>query len=1297
MRQNFSVATIIGLVLSVFVASPAVPEERAEESSPESNFRVQVVDLSFELESDPAGVSVDSGEWYVLKSATEETGSSFDENWEVFGSGQLSSSTLEFPAVDDGFYLLEINPSASFTPKLTSSRFYVDIQSGVATVTEEDSGTSITNTNGVFTLPIREANITGNLLNPDGSAVQNDFENGVSYIAEVLENYGDGFYPTTSAVVDDNGEFSLYVADGEYKLRFRVFGRSDVAGSTTESFIIAGNSKEFLDQSLVSPLLTVAVRSANGSENLQNVSIQLLKDQSRVDSFFTGSSGVVAISLAETGTYELQIEPAWGTTGNSRNSYELVVSGSAENLSAQITDVSEDADGFHILRFKVPTISGQVLTPDGSEGVAFAEVLPTKVGDIYPDYEYAAFTDGEGNYSMALPEGSYNVVAKAPWDSSDYGDGLKVGPVDVDSSGVATSLPPGMTTDAFNLNLSDPTWSGIVVSPLDNQTPIEGVSVCLQPSMFSMMSSCSRTDEDGKFALSAPEDFDGFDEGSRLTVEKWDSQEFSAVTLDGTNEVEAALGSYSAGDTYTNINLTLGVPNFEISVETPNGDPAARVWVNLQSNFNYIGGKETDANGIARFTLTDEDRASDIYLQMDLWGNPQLNQEYTATNDEIQANSLTADGDGMYSFTATLDQPNFRAIIRKPVSSEAVANTGVEVQSLNDYNWLNSNQSGVITANLKPASSGSEYLLKVRPPWDSSDNLSANEYSVEVAADGSITSVTELASETSASTESVTIGDNSESVYVFELKQANVTGRVVENTDGIESGVRDSWIEIREDVGKNYLWDKSTNSKLDGNFGVSLDDGDYELIANAPWYSSKVKSAACDVAVSSGAVDANASSTDCVDGNGDVTLSLREGNLKLNLLAPDGDPLPNANVSVSVGNWHTWAQSGSDGVASLFIDDDEIKLRNYDWASAKDTADDLPIRFWFDPPWGQSGMSGWECSTADAGLETGSLCDVLDPIDVTDGFTVPTGALDVSFPSPNTVITVTDGTDAVGVGAWVSIYALDANNNRFWVDGSQTDYDGKAYFNVDDTSAGADYLVEVNPPWNQEQQLTRAEHELNGDQLDSAELSLKTPNLFLDIDAKDGTTAAKWSWVQLEKVDSSNYSFISWENGAGANRAGQAALALDASATYKLTIYPGSPSAGARTTCIISTDSSSVVSLEQCANGAIDGSDSTKLNIDLAAGNVSGKVLGDSGDLSGVIVSAQSVSLGEVAEAVTDSDGTYELQLDIAKDWKISFYYSGENSSGVPYLNEIDEFTFIVDGSTQEQLADVTLTLDTQS
>jgi hypothetical protein len=594
------------------------------------------------------------------------------------------------------------------------------------------------------------------------------------------------------------------------------------------------------------------------------------------------------------------------------------------------------------------------------------------------------------------------------------------------------------------------------------------------------MSSCSRTDEDGRFALSAPEDFTGFDEGSRLSIDKWDSNEFTAVVFEGKEEVEGALGSYSPEQIFENIELTMALPNFELSVQTPEGDPAARVWVNLRSDFQHIGGQETGADGIARFTLDSEDVANEIYLDMDLWGNEALKQDYSATSEVLEPNTLTLDSDGLYSYTASLSVPNFRAVVKKPTDSGpvAVGNLGIEVQSLNnDYNWLNVDREGFVSQSLE-ASSGEEnlYFLKVRPPWDSQENLSANEYLVEVNTEGVVSSVIESSSDEAASSTTV----RGEDAFVLMLKPANVTGQVVEEVDGVEQGVRDSWIEIRERVGSNqrYLWDKSTNSKLNGDFGLTLEDGDYDLIANAPWYSSKVKSEACDVNVTGGVVDDAASSSSCVGSDGNVTLALRDGNLQLNLLSPEGDPLRFGNVNVSIGNWYGWAQSDRSGVASLFIDLEEIKLRNPDWAFDTTNSDDLEINFSFDPPWGESGMSRWECSTGDVSPPAGSVCANLTGVDKVDGFAAPAGPIDVNFPAPNTTITVTDGTNAIGVGSWVSLYEVDGTDRR-WVDGGQTDHDGKAYFNVDSATAASNYIVEVSPPWNKQNDYSRNEHKLS--------------------------------------------------------------------------------------------------------------------------------------------------------------------------------------------------------------------------
>lgn len=1288
MRKQLSAISILGLILTLFTAGPAVtaPSTLSERSlvaqaTSTPSFSASAVNVAVELRTSNLGAVVNEAEIYIFKRLSD-TASNLGEEFVDFQ--EITDGQFTFP-FDDGNYSFEVTPTGVNSPALAKTIFTIVVTSGSPVITRSDN-TVVTLVGGKYQLPLFTANVVGNLQNPDGSVVITNYEADIFYEVEVLR-YQNGDYQGFGQYfrVDMDGKFAVHIQDnGDYKLRFSAFGRTDAAASLSNVFTISGGTLVTLaNQKLSTPMLIVRVRSATGSEDLKFVGIQIQKDFEYVGFAFTGPTAVAALSFASAGNYTLTIEPEWGTTGNARASYPVVVTDAGNGkLTAVVTGVTPQSDGSHILRFKAPTISGQVLKPSGTEGVPFAQVMPIRIGDDYPSWEFAGYADGEGRFSLALPEGSFRLYAQPPWGNSLYGDGPQVGPIVVNASGVATSLPAGSSATDFKLRLANPTWSGKIVSPLDNTTPISDASICLRASEFAVMTSCSQTDASGAFALSAPADFTGFDEGSELWVQKWNSPDFTERNFRGKSEVEAVLGVYTQGQSYPNISIALGLPNFEVLVMAGES-PASRVWVWADSDLGYIGGKETDANGVARFTLDDEDRAQGIRINTDLWNNPQLSLKFTPTQLFVEPNSLVLDG-GIYKKTVNLAVPNFTGIVKKPGSpAVAAGNTGVEVQNLEtgDYRWLNVGRNGVFTGNLPgpvaPATS-TTYQLKVMPPWDSQEPISSTIYEVVVGANGQVASV--KYDSVDAGQENVTIDGSPVSAYVLMLSPSNVLGRVVQGDGENEMGVRDSWIETRFAGTREYLWDKSTNSKFGGNFNMNLDNGDYDLIANAPWNSSKVKSEACRVKVASGAVDKTEARAACVSDQGQVTLKLRDGNLQINLKDPAGEALPFGHIGVAVGNWYSWAQSDRTGKASLFIDIEEIKLQNPAWAAANNTANDLDIRFWFDPPWGKSGISRWECSTADAGLADGSICKVLAKVDVQAGFAAPAGPLNVAFPAPNTVITVTDSAEvAVGVGSWVSIFKI-VGNNQNWIEGGQTDFSGKAYFNLDLSDTTGTYMVEVNPPWNRGNQLSSAKHTITGGvaALNNKRLALKTPNTFVTVNRADGKGGARWSWIGLEKVDSGTYNPISWENGASTNQSGRASLSLDANSTYKLTIYPGFASAGTRTTCFLTTGANAVITLVtgKCGAGVLDGAN---LTVTLSLGNLTGTVTdvatdskpGPSVAVAGVVVSARNKDTQEIVETVTDQNGKYGLQLDPG-DWEISLFFAGTTPQGFELTSRVN-------------------------
>jgi hypothetical protein len=489
--------------------------------------------------------------------------------------------------------------------------------------------------------------------------------------------------------------------------------------------------------------------------------------------------------------------------------------------------------------------------------------------------------------------------------------------------------------------------------------------------------------------------------------------------------------------------------------------------------------------------------------------------------------------------------------------------------------------------------------------------------------------------------------------------------------------IRDSWVEVREYIQGWQQWVEGTQSRANGEFGLALEDGNYELTANVPWnQSGYAKSSGCDVTVSGG-VMTNSASACVVDGK--VKLQLRSPNLKVKMVHA-GQAVANANLNVQIGNWNTWAQAGRDGVVSLFIDDEEVLAKN-SWAS---NGQQIGVRISVNPPYGTSDIVRWDCNAGD----NKPLCDQLAAYVVGAPYiTVPTRTLnDVPFAVPNTSLNVKlgDETTNAGQGAW-AVILVEENGWKRWLTGSNTDAEGRAVFNIDEdlkNNSAARFTVEVNPAY--QQRGTYSQKSYSGrtwNQVNNEDFALGTPNLKLTVKQALSTEASAYGWVGFEEVDA-NLNSLSWLGGFGLDQQGQVSLTLPSSKKVRVTLNPGPGANGARTFCVFDVDSSGDVTKSttpgHCPTGGsnIVNTVTKAMQLELSAGNQTGYIYKGvtTEAIAGAIVYAQAYYVvggaavdGVTEQSVSRSDGRYGLQLDPTYNWKIKVFFVNPDGATTNY------------------------------
>lgn len=957
-------------------------------------------------------------------------------------------------------------------------------------------------------------------------------------------------------------------------------------------------------------------------------------------------NGTFGLTVSETGTYRLRIE----TSGRS----DVALTYSAEfEITAQ--NASSFTRNFGDIILSSPSLSGTVR--DANDKVRpNAQVVAINSVTGQEMWEESVWTDNSGRWTMSLPEGEYNLVAKPGWRDATSGDSEEITGLSVDEDG-RVSFPEGLS-NPLTLVLGTPTWSGVVVSPSNPSGVIANASVCLYTTVGQRdAGSCSQTDGLGKWALSKPSGFTGFNSRSSLTIHENGVRQFAERRIVGKDAIEAILGVYSAGQTYSNITVSPALPNAEITIGATD-DANTNVWVNVFRSGEWLGGATSDSTGKVRINIPEIARGFNIEVQ------PSSSSNYASTRARFSAADVTA-GTSAGTFRASIELavPNFKGTVNLPDNSAPIRNAWVELYNETTQQWLGgsgTNAVGQFSLNLDRGSVDQTFRITAHPSGASGSALySKQSYTVTLTSGGVLT---------------VLRGDNSvvalvAGEYKLNLQSPNVRGRVL--LPGTSTtGVRDSWV-VPVDVQQNRreLWEMGQNSRADGSFGLALANGSYQIFANVPGeLSNYSRSALCSVTVASGNITTQDSS--CVSG-GELTLRLRDPNLTFRLM--DGSTgVANAHVGVSVGNWYGWAQSSQNGTVSLLIDEAEVAASNPQAA----TGTVLPVHIDVNAPFGNTDVVSWRCKSGDA---TQPVCSGIGALTI--GTPYLSTALNlglIEFPEPNTSLIIRDSSGSPAENAWVGVYKEETGGWRSYIASGQTDSEGKAVFNIENTSGT--FAVEVQPPWNQRGAQARKLYPglLYSALVVGTDFRSAAPNLTINVKQSQTPFApSRWANAWVEEVSSNApYSTIRWVDGYGSDESGSIPMALDSNKTYRISANPGPGSKGARVSCIVSVNSAGSVSAiaGQCDTGS--SITNGVMDLTLSPGNVFGKVnLFDAGRAVGAIVFAEAYESsnsnaaipGLTREAIVDENGDYGLQLETGFTWKLKVFYVNPSTDGTQY------------------------------
>lgn len=1167
----------------------------------------------------------------------------------------------------DGKYTIRIHKGSQANSQLADSEYVVELVSGVASVSTK-GGSPITASNGVFDVALSNSNLQFQITDPSTNSpvahssitlleldsnrnyrqfiANADAAAGTTGLNVVDGHYAVEVHPSWDSTSLAMSRYELTVSGGATVMTLKTWAGVTVNAEGDGSFVVHPEAPNVVIK-IVDPNHTT--QAINGAYvNVQTDNGQWLPGAG------ANNSGKLAIKVAP-GTYKLQVSPGGMVSGLATRTYNMSV---ASDGTPTITNASNQTVSFD-------QVSGAFVLSPASPNASF-KIADPNTGAILRN-GFASVFEAQGNnrgrwvageavgrLNFSLPDGDFIVEVNGSNATEMFAS--KMYKIHV-ASGIATfATMSNQSIAATNAGiLLAPATANVkftIVDPVDSTAPLSQAWSNVFETNGDNRGNWIAGSGGNRAAFSLYDgDYQVEINGSGATTSY--ASKYVKLHVSGSVATYSTLAGMAINPGSDGMVLSPSVPNVLLSIVDPTTqDLLTQSWANV---FNRTTNQWVAGSGNIQGTVAFSLGEGAYTVEVNPGGDSKLAQKrYDFTVDSAGAPSFTGRSAVNGKFTLEAATANVLLKVVSPSDSTKLLQfANVNVQRTSDGQWVAGlgGNSGSLALRLEDGT----YTMQLDPGPNAGETLARKNYSVTVSGGGTSVSIPGLTADPTT--------------HVFTISPAlpAIKGLVKNPIDN--SGVRDSWV-VPVKANGEQLWQLGANSGDGGSFGMSVPDGNYALSAQVPWNSgyNLAKSAPCSVTVSGGAVTSNAGG--CVQSDKSVVLTLRQPNVSFVVADSNGNPLPNANVSIQFGAWNVWANANSSGQVSMFIDPAEIHAAN------PNTTGTIHLHAMVEPPYGNNTSVRSDCNQGSN--DSGTLCAKLSPIDLSNPSSpyVAQTIGTINLAAPNTHVKVTrPDNSTVGAGAWVVLFRESPNcvGCRNWLAGANTASDGVAAFNVADSDKSGYFSLEVNPMYSERGDYAMVTYShLTWDQVNSnVGRSVGSPNLKLTVEQPTTPThlPAKWSFVNIETIDTSGNA-TGWLPGSGTTELGKTSLMLPADGRFRLTIYPGGGSVGTPTKCDVQTIGTTVSLISGgCSTGsAISGG---QLTVTLSRGNVNGTITHGSSNapLAGAIVYAERVGGGSPAQTfTTGDDGSFGFQLDQG-NWTFKVFYVNEpNQNIVPDL-----------------------------
>jgi hypothetical protein len=1117
----------------------------------------------------------------------------------------------------------------------------------------------------------------------------------VSGSIEFIKIQPTGFdYTGVYAGTGSDGVFAITAPEGSY--RTRVYIRDKGTWFFGPICNVPASGSVTCDAELPTSNLTFKIldKDSNVMTSSVNVYLEAIYTNGRLGSCCSQpgkdvGNPTIKYGLID-GNYRLNLNPYEVKFGSSAYYLVEIESGTVKSLKREGSSSSLTAtDGVYSLSLTAPVISGTVVANDGTTPVPSTQV------DAYLDGKACmwcqqgyAYSDSSGYYGFTkLPDGTYQIVARAPWTDSTKGD----------SAPTSITVTGGLGAGNVKLTLQTPNVRGVVRGP-------NGVS----PNNYILVREIYSNGGENwpDYVRNKPSSGDG---------------SFAFALPPGTYQFEAQGDLKNAGgvgtrsnncvvtDTSTVINcdINLSAPNLKFRIVKPDGSDFAN-YFKTNMNIWYEGGSNSIKN--YRPTFSGDDA-----------GNFLGNLE----NGNWAITVYPADGDSNYSTKL------YRITVESGIVTSVKSDSGETVTVLSGVYKLpvtGANLTGTITLNGVVYKDGASVSVQQKQSenyrgisnrsssGDFGFKLEPGTYRVYVQPYGRKS--TEVAATYSSD---FVIGETSTTVINVALRIPNLLGKI-KTPSGDDYRFVDAY--LRTNSGKKGY--TSTYVRVDdATFGSYLETSTtYQLDVN-PYWDQRKEYAPRSYEIIVGSIGITSvrdlTSNETLIAVGEYyTFKVATSSLKGIVLPPGSGSIGVSGVQIAVsplGSSDQWRYSTStdqDGRFGLLVPDGTYVIRAVPYSglyqygksetqtvviSGGTTASPITLRLrapnltgrvvtpGANPtPLANVNVNAWIAGEyfygwTDSSGQFGFYVDNVSP-NCTNNCQIQLNYYKSSDYTPKTyqVSSVTNLGDLAIGGitsrvtvlvpqsgsattanryGWVSVESVDtATSYTSYVTGGQTDDLGKVGLSLND---GVRYKITAYPGWEINGKFAPKIYEISS--YSAATMSQLTiqfdrPNLYLSAFGSTGI-ANSYGWTRVTKYESSTSTYNFYSN-IYLDEKGESAYTL-ADGTYQITIRPGKTVGTQRTVTIVV--SSGVAS---CSSGCAAFA-SSKATINLPNGNISGKISDSTGTaLKGaLIVATRTDDSSKTVTAVTSSTGVYEIYLDTNYGWTLGSVdpASGEKGS----------------------------------